>query len=560
MFEEEVKSLLKNAGIEEARLEKPPQEDFGDVAFPCFELAKKEKRNPKEIADDTAGKIKIPKGSLVSKVEARAGYVNFFFDYSKISGIVLKKILKEKESFGRKKRTGKRTMVEFSQPNPVHSMHIGHARGTFLGDSLAKILDATGYRVVRANLMNDTGLQAAKLVTAYQLWAKGKKPVGKPDFWLWDLYVKFHERAESDASLEEKARENLRKFEVEEDKKTKKIWNQIVRWCVEGFEETYDRLGIDFDVYFYESNFKRPGKKIVEEGLRKGVMTKTDDGTIISRLEKFGLPDTVMMRSDGTGLYITSDFGLTVHKFKKYRLDESIWAVSTEQNLHFKQLFKIMELLGYKWARDCRHFAFDLVKLPEGKMSSREGRAVMLDEVADRLIEMASEEIGKRNTKLSKKGKQQLAGAVGIGALKYAITRIEPDKSITFDWKQMLRFEGDTGPYLQYAHTRCAGILRKAGKWKPNFKAGNLSEEEKTLIRTLTRFPEILEQAAKDLRPHYICNYAYDLATIFDKFYEFNPVLKAEGKKNFRLALVKATKTVLGNALELLGIEALEKM
>lgn len=560
MIKGEVIGILSSAGVEarEEDLEAPPQKEFGDVAFPCFNLSKKEKRNPQEIAEELARGISLPKGSLISKVEAKAGYVNFFYDWSVVSEKVLKGIFQKKKIVKRKERV----MVEFSQPNPVHSMHIGHARGTFLGSSLANILDFAGCKMVRANLMNDTGLQVAKLVTAYLLWAKGKKPVGKPDVWLWNLYVKFHEEAEKDASLEETARENLRKFEIERDKRVKRVWDQVVRWCVKGFEETYKRLGIDFDVYFYEGNFRGLGKKIVEKGLKKGIMAKTDDGTIISRLEKFGLPDTVLLRSDGTGLYITSDFGLTIHKFEKYKLNSSIWVVSTEQNLHFKQLFKILELLGYSWFKDCKHFAFELVKLPEGKMSSREGRAVMLDEVMNKLVGMAQEEIEKRSQKLSAKEKQGLAEAIGIGALKYAITRIEPEKTITFDWKQMLRLEGDTGPYLQYAHTRCAGILRKAKRWKPNFKSDDLSEGEKMLMKTLMRFSEVVEQAVRDLRPHYICNYAYDLATVFDKFYESNPVLKAEteDKKNFRLSLVQATKAVLKNALELIGIEALEKM
>jgi arginyl-tRNA synthetase len=556
MIEEEIESILKKAGVEEIKLEVPKAPEFGDMAFPCFDLAKKERKNPDEIAKDLVKKIEIKKDFVISKVEARSGYVNFFFNYPKISEIVLNEILKKRK--GKKKK--ERVMVEFSQPNPVHSMHIGHARGTFLGDALARILEYLGYDVIRANLMNDTGLQVAKLVTAYLLWAKDKKPAGKPDYWLWELYVKFHEKAKKDESLEEKARENLRKFEIEKDEKIRKTWRKIVNWCVKGFEETYKKLGIKFDVYFYESDFRELGKKIIEEGIKKGIMTKTEDGAIISRLEKFGLPDTVLLRSDGTGLYITSDFGMTVYRFEKYKLDQHIWAVSTEQMLHFKQLFKILELLGYKWVKGCKHFAFDLVRLPEGKMSSREGKAVMLEEVVGKLVDMAYEEI-KRREQLSEKEKKEIAEAVGVGALKYAIVKIEPEKTISFDWKQMLRLEGDTGPYLQYAHTRCSGILRKAGRWKPVLKTENLTEGEKNLIKTLMRFPEVVEQAARDLRPHYICNYAFDLATVFDKFYEFNPVLKAEGnKKNFRLALVQATKIVLAKALELTGIKALERM
>ncbi|MEM5869745.1 MAG: arginine--tRNA ligase [Candidatus Aenigmatarchaeota archaeon] len=558
MIEKEIERILKKVGIKEIRLEVPKVKEFGDIAFPCFDLAKKERRNPNEIAEELAKRIKIPKGSFIEKVEAKAGYLNFFFDYQKISELVLKKVMKKKKLAKKKERV----MIEFSQPNPVHSMHIGHARGTFLGDSLARILEFLGYDVIRANLMNDVGLQVAKLVTAYLTWAKGEKPNGKPDVWLWNLYVKFHEEAKNDPSLEEKARENLRKFEIEKDKKLKKIWKEIVNWCVKGFEETYRRLGINFDVYFYESDFRDLGKKIIQEGLKKEIMRKTEDGAVVSRLEKFGLPDTILLRSDGTGLYITSDLGMTVHRFEKYKLDKHVWVVSNEQTLHFKQLFKILELLGYKWVKNCKHFSFDLVRLPEGKMSSREGRAVMLDEVVNKLVEMAYMEIEKRKGKFSEKEKREIAEAIGIGALKYAIVRIEPEKTITFDWEQMLKLEGDTGPYLQYAHTRCAGILRKAGKFKLKFKVREFSESEKELIKTLMKFEKVVGDAGRDLKPHYICNYVYELANVFDRFYETNPVLKAESeeKRNFRLTLVKATKIVLGQALELLGIKPLEKM
>ena len=556
MLEEEVLKLLEKAGIKEAKLEIPKEKEFGDLAFPCFELAKKEKKSPVEIANGIVEKIKSQKSYFVKKVEQRNGYVNFFFDWGKVSEKVLKEILRKK-----KVRKKERIMVEFSQPNPVHSMHIGHARSTFLGDSLSRLLSFLGYRVIKANLMNDIGLQVAKLVTAYLLWAKGKKPEGKPDYWLWELYVKFHEEAKKDPSLEEKAREVLRKIERGE-KEIKRVWKRIVKWCVEGFEETYKKLGISFDVYFYESDYRKLGKKIVEEGLKKGVMKKTEEGAVVSQLEKYGLPDTVVLRSDGTGLYITSDFGLTVHRFKKYKLDKCIWVVSSEQNLHFKQLFKILELLGYDWVKNCIHFSYELVRLPEGKMSSREGKAVILDEVIDKLEKMAYEEIEKRAQNLSEKEKREIAEAVGIGALKYAIVKVEPEKMITFEWERMLKLEGDTGPYLQYAHTRCAGILRKAGKWKSNFKTEEISEEEKNLIKTLMLFPKVVENAAKELKPNYICNYAYELATLFDKFYEKVPVIKAESeeKRNFRLTLVKATKKVLASCLELIGIKPLERM
>jgi arginyl-tRNA synthetase len=561
MLEQEVIKVLSSLGIEgiEESIEVPPQPEFGDLASTiCFQLAKKEKQDPKRIAEEIVKKIKIPKKSLIKRVEAKAGYINFFFDWEKISEKVLKEVYK-----GLKFETGKgkKVMVEYSQPNPVHPMHIGHARSTFLGDALANIYEFLGYKVIRANYMNNVGLQVAKLVTAYLIWGDGKEPEGKPDLWLWEFYVKFHEEASKNPSLEEKAREILRKYEIEKDKEIVKVWNKIVEWCIKGFKETYKKLGIDFDVYFYESDSRELGKKIVEDALKKGIAFESPEGAIVADLEKYGLPNIVILRSDGTGLYITSDLGLTKQKFENYKIDKSIWVVSSEQNLYFKQLFKILELLGFKWVKNCYHFSFELVRLEEGKMSSREGKAVMLDEVVKKLTEIALQEVEKRNSNLSEKEKVKLAEKIGIGALKYAIVKIDPNNTIVFDWNRMLSLQGDTGPYLQYACVRCKGILEKAGKWKPKYKIKELKEEEKNLIKLILKFSKVVKDAAEDFRPNYICNYAFDLATAFDKFYEVCPVLKAEkGVKEFRLTLVDSTRKILEKCLDLIGIQVVEKM
>lgn len=563
MLETEIVKLLEEAGVKAKKnvLEKPPQPEFGDLAFPCFGEAKKEKKSPQDIAKDIARKIK-PSGNVV-KIDAKGGYVNFFFDWEKLSAKILKDIITKKEKYGKPSSLKReKIMVEYSQPNPVHSMHIGHARGTFLGDALANIFDFIGHDVIRANYMNDCGLQVAKLVTAIQLWAGDKEPEEKPDLWLWKYYVKFHEEAEKNPTLEEKARESLRLIDVEKNKKIVALRDKIVKWCIDGFNETYKNVGIKFDMYLHESQFREAGKKIVEEALNKKLAFESEEKTIVADLEKHGLPGLVILRSDGTGLYQTSDLGMTVYKFEHYKLGKAIWVVASAQNLYFRQLKKLLELLGYDWTENAIHFSFDLVRLPEGKMSSRKGKAILLDEVINKLTEIAYEEVNKRNPKQNETEKRKAAQQIGIGALKYAITKVEPDKGITFDFKKMLSFEGNTGPYLQYAHTRCASILKKAGEWEPNFEVKELKKEEKKLVKLLAQFPKIVEQAAKDMRINYICNYAYELATTFSTFYQFCPVLKAETgeQKNFRLSLVAATKATLKNALSLLGITALEKM
>jgi len=559
MIEKDVIALLGSAGVkaDEQQLEKPPQPDFGDVSFPCFPLAKVFRKSPVDIAVDLAKKMKIPKSSVVSKVEARAGYVNFFFDYQKFSKIVLAD-LNKKMNAGK----GGKVMVEYSQPNPVHPMHIGHARSTFLGDSLANIFDFVGYKTIRANYMNNVGLQVAKLVLAYKLWAGARVPNKKPDTWLWQYYVKFHEEAAKDEKLEQEARSVLRSYEVDGDKNVAKLWDKIVGWCVEGFEETYKKVGVDFDTYFYESEFRKPGKKIVEETLKRGISRKTDEGAVFADLERHGMPGTIVLRSDGTGLYITSDLGLTEHKFSKYKLQKSVWVVSAQQDLHFQQLFKIIELLGYDFHKKCQHFSYESVQLSEGKMSSREGRAVMIDEVVDKLSGLAYQEVLKRNPKMPEPKRREIARQIGVGALKYAIVRIEPQNQITFDWDQMLSLEGNTGPYLQYAHTRCLGILKKVKKFSAVTSYPKMNDQEKLLIKKLSEFKSVVSESVRETKPHIVCNYGYELATAFNSFYHNSPVLQSEDakQKNFRLTLVKSAKEMLEKVFDLIGMEAPEKM
>ncbi|MFH8080456.1 MAG: arginine--tRNA ligase [Candidatus Aenigmatarchaeota archaeon] len=543
-------------------IEKPPKEDYGDYACNiAFSLAKKLRKSPTEIAKEIANHLKAK--NFVEKVESRDGYVNFFLDYKKIAKKVLEEVMSMKEKYGSSNiGKGKRVMVEFSQPNPVHPMHIGHARTTFLGDAISNILAFNNYHVIRANYMNDVGLQVAKLVTAYELWGNNEKPKGKEDVWLWNYYVRFHEEEKKNKELEEKAREMLRKFELSRDRKVIKLWRKVVNWCVKGFKKTYRDIYVDFDIYFYESDFRDEGKKLVLNALKRGIAFKSPEGTIVADLEKSGLPNFVLLRSDGTGLYQTSDLSLTVHKFKKYKLDKSIWVVSSQQNLYFQQLFKTLELLGFKWVKDCHHLSFEHVVLQEGKMSSREGRAIMIDEVVEKLNSLVLEEINKRNENLSKKQKSNMARIIGVSALKYWILKVDTNNMITFDWNQMLSFDGNTGPYIQYAYTRCNGILKKIKKRGKVKKIREVNFAERKLIKKILEFPDVVKKSCIDMKPNYICNYAYELARDFTEFYHSCPVLREEdeSKKEFRVGLVFSTKIVLQNCMNLLGMRAPEVM
>jgi len=561
MWKNYIIKILRDVGIvvEEKDIQAAEKPEFGDFSFPVFSLAKQFGRNPFDVAKEIASKIQVSKYPYLLKVEAVNGYVNFFIYWEKAAEVVLRRLLSLKKlDFGKRERV----MIEFSQPNPVHSMHIGHARGTFIGDALSRILKFCSYDVIKANYMNDVGLQVAKLVTAYLEWYYNKRPDKKEDYWLWEIYVKFHEEAKKDPTLEQKAREILRKYEIERDENIIKVWNRLVKWCVRGFEKTYKRLKVKFDVWFYEHDFRELGKELVYQALARNIAFRDESGAIIGKLEDYGLPNIVVLRSDATALYFTSDLGLTYHKFENYKLDKAIWVVSSQQSLYLKQLFKFLELLGFKWASNCYHCSFEHVSLPEGKMSSREGKAILLDEVLDRLEKKVKEEVRKRNPNKSERKIVATAKKIASGALKYSILKIQPEDQIIFEWEKMLQLEGKTGPYVQYAYIRCQGILRKVKKFKETYICLSLTEEEKNLLRKLNEFTHVIEKCARELKPYYLANYLYELAVSFNNFYEKVQVVKEKEKekRDFRLTLVKVCAKVFTLGLNLLGIDVPEFM
>jgi arginyl-tRNA synthetase len=555
---QEITKALEAAGIKDAagKLEEPPQSDMGDVAYPCFTLAKEQKRNPQDIAAGIVEKImvKLPAKSFVVKVDAKAGYVNFFLDWAKIAGGILDDATKESYGSSPKKKSA---VVEFASPNPAHPIHIGSARSMLIGESLSRILDAAGYRVSRLCYINDLGKQVAVLTYGYEKFiaAENKKmePDKKPDHWLLGIYIKANEAIAQNPNVETEVAKILKNAESN-DKNTVAAVKKLVGICLEGFEQTFARVKIKFDKYLFESDFADESKKYIAQMKMRKLLFDTEDGAKIINLEKFGLPSTVILRKDGTGLYLTRDIAGTLYKFEKYNPDLNIYVVSEDQKLHFAQQFKILELLGHEdFAKKCVHIGYGYVSLPEGKMSSRIGRVVLIDDVFDEAAKKIKEQY-KSDTKA--------AEAIGVGAVVYSILKIEPKTQVSFDWTTTLAMEGNTGPYIQYAHTRCCSILKKSKNKKiKNISVKNLGEQEKQLLKKLSQFPEVVKHAAKDLRPHYVCNYAYELATAFNNFYQNCPVLTAGGDvKNFRLGLVAATKNVLAAALNLIVMEALEKM
>lgn len=553
--------FLKNENIEQT-LETPPQPEFGDLASKiCFLLSKKFKKSPFDIANEIIKKIKIPKDSLISKIESKGGYINFFFSYPRITSIVLKTILKEKDSYGRSEIGKKKTiMVEFAHPNTHKGFHIGHLRNISTGESICRILGFTGHKVVRANYQGDIGLHVAKALWGFINLYKCKAPKENKGEWIGKVYTEVNKKFSDDERVNKEVLEINNKL-YGGDKKIMKLWKMTRKWSLDDFEKIYKQLGTKFDKYYFEGQVEDRAVEISKELLEKGI-AQLSEGAIIIDLSKYDLSTFVLLTREGNPVYESKDLALAERQFRDFKIDRCIHVVGSEQKLYFQQLFKVFELIGSPGAGKSYHLVYELVNLKTGKMSSRLGSVVLYTQLRDKILGKILKEIEERNPKLSKKEKKILAEKIAVGALKYGMLSISCDKLLIFDWEKALMLEGNTGPYLQYAHTRCNGILNKVKKWEENVVNENLTTEEKKLVKKLSDFPTVVEQALRDFRPHYLCNYAYELATIFSEFYHLCPVLKAEKKqlKNFRLSLVKATKITLKNCLSLLGIETPEKM
>ncbi|MCD6478501.1 MAG: arginine--tRNA ligase [Candidatus Diapherotrites archaeon] len=552
--------LNLGAALIERLIEVPPSKDLGDYALPCFALARKFKKKPNELASELSEKLSLPEG--FSKMQAAGAYLNFFIDTVFLAKEVLSEIMEKKERYGASEiGKGKRVMVEYSQPNTNKPLHIGHLRNDSIGMSISNLFEFCGYDVIRANLMNDRGIHICKAMLAYKLFGNNETPQSsgmKGDALVGKYYVLFHQKAKEMPELNEKARELLRKWEAK-DKETIALWKKLRDWVIEGFEQTYKRFGSRFDVVFFESDFYYKVKPIIEEGLAKGVFYKDEKGAIVAKLAP--LPDKVVLREDGTSIYISNDLVLTKYKIEHYKLDLNIFVVASEQELYFKQLFKIFELLGYKWHTCNEHLSYGLVLLPEGKLKSREGKVIDADELIANITELARREILKR-AKPNREELEKRALAIALAAIKFAMLKVDPKKNILFEPEKSISFEGSTGPYIQYSYARAKSILRKAGKRAKGIDYSLLSSEhEKAIIMKLYEFPNTVLQALNERKPNLICNYLIELCELFNSFYHKLPVLNSEpALREARLALVEATSTVIANGLRLLNIPMLEEM
>ncbi len=557
MLKSEVMKLLKSSGIDvtEDKLEMPPQDGFGDISFPCFQLSKTKKMPPNEIASELKDKIKVSKSPMIKEVETVSGYVNFFFDWKKVGEKLLREILTKSNDYG-KINLGKNkvAVVDYSSPNPIHPIHVGSARSTLIGEALCRMLEFSGYDVKRVLFINNLGKQVAVLLWYYLKFASDSKPDKKEDHWLLDMYVKADKEFKAKPDYENEVFDILKKSETKGEKVFPKL-KHVIEWCLKGFEKTYDTLGIKFDDYIWESDFVEKSKLYVSSLLKNNLTFKTSDEAVVIDLEPHGLPNTIIMRRDGTTLYLIRDVAASIYKIEKYKPSLNIYVVAEDQSLHFKQEFKILELLGHKkFVENSRHLSYGYVSLPEGKMSSRLGRVVLLDDLIDEAVEKVKEKF--------KVNDNEVAKSIGLGAVTYSILKVEAKRQVLFKWEDVLSMEGNSGPYLQYAYARCCSILKKADLGDKKYSIKKLDEHEEKLLKELVSFEYVIKQSVKELRPDILCNYVFDLATRFNTFYHFCPVLNAENEKikNFRLSLVESVKIVLGSILDLLNIEKLEKV
>lgn len=567
MFKKEVVTLLEKEVKPEKgeiiNLIEIPPPDLGDYSFPCFTLAKKFRKNPIEIAKDLAVKIKPTK--IIERIEAAKGYVNFFIKKNVLAERVLGGILKGKEKFGYSIiGKGKKVVIESPGPNTNKPLHLGHLRNMAIGISLSNLFKATGHKVINVDIVNDRGIHIAKSMLAYKKFGKNKQPTKKqkPDHFVGDFYVLYNKKEKQNPELKEELNEMLRKYE-EKDKETIALLKKMNSWAIKGIKETYKRFGMHVDKVYFETEHYEKGKAIVLKYLKKGIFKKDKDGSVFINLEAEKLGKKILLRADGTSLYITQDLYLAIKRYQDYRMNKMIYVVGSEQIYHFKVLFTLLKMVRFKFTNSYYHLPYGMVYLPEGKMKSREGSVVDADDLLDEIAALAKKEISRREPKLNKKELEERAEHISLAATKFFILKHDALKDFTYKPEEAISFEGETGPYIQYAHARASSILRKAQE-KPKFSKRVLrlkEKEEHLLVRELSKFPELVEKATERLKPDVIANYAYTLAKTFTNFYSSLKVLTEDKQeRQERLILTAATKQVLTNALNLLSIKALERM
>lgn len=571
---------------EDVILQKTKKEFEGDYTLVTFPYIKAAKATP-EKTGELIGEALLKASPSISKFNVVKGFLNI----SLSNGLWLNefKSISKDQSYGLKaaNSSGRQIMLEYSSPNTNKPLHLGHVRNNLLGYSVATILKTQGHEVIKVNLVNDRGIHICKSMIAWKLFGNGETPQSsgmKGDHLVGKYYVEFDkaykkeiqtlvdggatkEEAEKQAPIMLQTQEMLLKWEAG-DPDTIALWKMMNGWVYDGFAVSYKMLGVDFDKYYYESNTYLLGKEVIQEGLTKNVFYKKENNSIAIDLTADKLDEKIVLRSDGTSVYITQDMGTAIERFKEFpKISQMIYTVGNEQDYHFKVLFKILEKLGYSWAKECFHLSYGMVELPEGKMKSREGTVVDADDLMEGMIATAketTEELGKVDG-FSQEELENLYRTIGMGALKYFILKVDPKKKMLFDPKESIDFNGHTGPFIQYSHARIKSILRKFDQNTSAIVIADnitLHEKEKELIKLQYDFPKILEEAATTYNPAVVANYTYELVKLFNQFYNECPVLKEENNavKEFRIKLVEMTAQIIKEGMLCLGIDVPDRM
>lgn len=557
----------------------------GNLAVVVFPWVKAAKKSPEAVGNEI-GEWLVKNEPSVVRFNTVKGFLNLVIRPTFWNSVLAN--IAATENYGKVAATENSplVMVEYSSPNTNKPLHLGHVRNNLLGYSLAEILKACGNKVVKTNIVNDRGIHICKSMLAWKKWGNGATPEStgkKGDHLIGDFYVLFdkhykaelkdlmakgmtEEEAEKASPLMQEAREMLRKWE-QKDPEIRQLWEMMNSWVYAGFDETYKRMGVDFDKIYYESNTYLEGKEKVLEGLEKGIMYRKEDGSVWADLTDAGLDHKLLLRSDGTSVYMTQDIGTAKLRYQDYPIDKMIYVVGNEQNYHFQVLSLLLDRLGFKWGKDLVHFSYGMVELPEGKMKSREGTVVDADDLIDDMVNTArevSKELGKLDG-VSEEEAEKISETVGLGALKYFLLKVDPRKNMTFNPKESIDFNGNTGPFIQYTYARIKSVLRKAeenGIKFADYSNVEPNEKEISLIQTLSTFPSTVAEAGRSYSPALIANYTYELVKQYNQFYHDYSILREEDAavRSLRLTLCKVTAEVIKTAMSLLGINVPERM
>ena len=544
-------------------IEIPTDSKMGDYAFPCFKLAKVFRKSPQLIAEDIAEKLSDD--DIFSKVEQVNAYVNMFINFERIAEETIGSVIKSGDKYGESNIGNNKTIiVEFSSPNIAKPFHIGHIRSTVIGNSIYKLYEKIGYKVVRINHLGDYGTQFGKLIVAYRRWGSEDELIKEPIKSLLGWYTKFHEEAEKNPELNDEARKAFANLEHGSEEE-KRLWEIFRKYSLEEFERVYKLLGIKFDSYAGESFYTDKMPQIVEELKDKGLLIKSQGAQIVD-LEEYDLGACMIEKSDGTSLYATRDIAAAIYRKNHYDFDKCIYVVASQQNLHFKQWKKVLELMGYEWQKDCIHVPFGLVMLEDGAMSTREGRVVFLEDVLNQAISKTKEIIDEKNPDAP--NVEEISKQVGVGAVVFNELSNNRIKDYTFSWDHVLNFDGETGPYVQYTYARASSVIRNASEDDMDkVKNCNIeckyinSDSAKNLIKLIYRIPEVIIDSAYKDEPSILTRHTIDVAQAFNKFYHDEHILvDDEYERCAKLALVETSRIAIANCLKLIGIEAPERM